>query len=76
MAKGFFNSQEFKGLNLSDEEFIKVAYRTLLNREADEKGLADWTKALAEGVTRDKVLEGFYKSPEFAALCASYGIAP
>ena len=74
VAKGFFGSQEFVNRGLSNSEFVAVAYRTLLDREPDASGYEAWVKALDEGASRKKVLDGFAHSEEFAALCASYGL--
>ena len=72
---GFFGSQEFKNRNLDNTEFVKTAYRAILNREPDPTGLKSWTDALERGKTRDSVLSGFLKSTEFDNLCKEYRIA-
>jgi hypothetical protein len=74
VVKGFINSQEFLNRNLNDEQFVTVAYRTILNREPDTAGLGSWLDALRRGYTRNQVLDGFLKSTEFGVLCAEYGI--
>jgi len=74
VAKGFFFSDEFRAKNLSNEEFVKRAYRTFLGREADTTGLNDWKNRLSRGVSRTEVLNGFIYSTEFANLCKQYGI--
>ena len=72
---GFFGSQEFKNRNLDNTEFVKTAYRAILNREPDPTGLKSWIDALERGKTRDYVLSGFLKSTEFDNLCKEYRIA-
>ena len=74
VVKDFFNSQEFLNRNLTDEQFVTVAYRTILNREPDTAGLESWLDALRRGYTRNQVLDGFLKSTEFGGLCKQYGI--
>ena len=74
LEEGFFFSKEFTNKKLSNEEFVKTAYRTILNREADEKGLKYWTGKLKEGATRRIILSGFVSSKEFTALCKEYKI--
>ena len=74
LVEGFFFSKEFTNKKLSNEEFVKTAYRTILNREADEKGLKYWTGKLKEGATRRSILSGFVSSKEFTALCKEYKI--
>ena len=73
-AHGFFFSDEFKNKNTSNEEYLRVLYRTILNREADEGGLASWKKLLDGGLSRTYIFHGFCESPEFTELCKSYGI--
>ena len=74
VVKDFFNSQEFLNRNLNDEQFVTVAYRTILDREPDTAGLESWLDALRRGYTRNQVLDGFLKSTEFGGLCKQYGI--
>ena len=72
---GFFHSQEFLNKNLSNEEYVKVLYRTFLGREYDAAGLADWTGKLNSGAkSRDEVLRGFSDSVEFANIMRQYGL--
>lgn len=71
---GFFHSKEFTNKNLSDEEYVKVLYRTFLGREYDETGLKYWLDVLQKGKSRDDVLLGFANSKEFAAIKMTYGI--
>ncbi|MBO4637862.1 MAG: DUF4214 domain-containing protein [Clostridiales bacterium] len=73
-ARGFFFSNEFTGQNVSNEEFVNRLYRTFMGREADEAGFSAWVGQLNEGVSRETVFNGFAESPEFARICASYGI--
>ena len=70
---GFFHSQEFLNKNLNDVEYIKVLYRTFLNREYDSAGLAYWRVQMENGKSRDDVLKGFANSQEFANLKKQYG---
>ncbi|MBO4637829.1 MAG: DUF4214 domain-containing protein [Clostridiales bacterium] len=73
-ARGFFFSNEFLGQNVSNEEYVNRLYRTFMGREADEAGFTAWVAQLNEGVSREAVFNGFAESPEFARICASYGI--
>ncbi len=70
----FVNSDEFVARNTSDEEYIKILYRAVLGREADEGGLQMWKDMLADDWTRDYVMEGLVLSTEFENICNSYGI--
>lgn len=49
---------------LSDEDFLRHAYRVLLLREPDPGGLHSYGRLLAEGQTRDKVLRLLLASDE------------
>ena len=71
---GFLNSQEFLNKNLSNEEYVKVLYRTFLGRECDPDGLADWVRQLDAGKSRDDILPGFANSQEFTSIMAHYGL--
>ena len=74
LARGFFYSQEFVNKNHSNQTFVTLAYRSLLNREPDAAGLAYWTNRLAQGQPRNVIIDGFINSVEFGNLCNSYGI--
>ena len=73
-AYGFVFSDEFKKMNLSDDEYIRVLYRLFLDREADASGLNAWKNELLSGKSRLHIFEGFSDSKEFIELCAKYGI--
>lgn len=74
-GNGFFSSDEFLAKNLSNEEFVKVLYRTFLDREADEAGLAGWVNTLVTGEQdRETILAGFTESDEFKEILESFGL--
>lgn len=75
IAGGFFSSQEFINQNTSNNEFVNIAYKTLLGRDADEAGLNDWETGLDNGQSRTEMLDGFIYSSEFKALANEYGIS-
>ncbi len=70
---GFMHSDEFLAKGLSNEEFVKILYRTFLDRECDPIGLAGWVADLQAGKSRDSIASGFAYSQEFAGIMASYG---
>ena len=72
-AKNFFNSEEFLNKGVSNEEFIKICYRTFLDREAESSGLNYWKKQMS-AYGKDHVLNGFAGSTEFSNLLAKYGL--
>ncbi len=71
-AYGFVFSNEFKGKNYCNEDYVKQLYRAFLGREADSSGLANWVTQLESGKTREEVFNGFAQSNEFKSLCSSY----
>lgn len=74
VAHGFVFSQEFMNRNTSNEEFVKIMYRTFLDREYDQPGLEDWVDQLNAGVDREQVFHGFAESAEFHNLMQAYGV--
>ena len=74
VAENFINSQEFVNKNLSNEEYVKVLYRTFMGREYDQGGLDAWVSVLDSGTSRLDVLHGFSRSPEFSNIMAEYGL--
>ena len=71
---GFFHSNEFLNRNMKNDEFIRILYRTFLNREAEPVGYGYWLGQLSANKTRDEVIKGFAQSKEFNALLDSYGL--
>lgn len=74
IAKGFVHSQEFIGLDMDDTQYLEQLYLALFDRKPDKKGIAAWLEVMDKGITREKVFQGFTKSPEFEAVCKSFGI--
>ncbi|MGN0665798.1 MAG: DUF4214 domain-containing protein [Huintestinicola sp.] len=74
IAQIFVTSSELKNKKLTNREFVKRMYLTMLDRNPDAKGLNHWATALDNGCSYGYVLQGFSKSAEFTKLCQSYGI--
>lgn len=74
VAQGFIFSVEFKNHEYNDIQYVKILYRTMFGREADEGGLNDWLSKLENGMSREYVYRGFAESQEFSNLCNSYGV--
>ncbi|NOQ64221.1 MAG: DUF4214 domain-containing protein [Methyloprofundus sp.] len=74
MAFGFFKSIEFQSLSLSNTAFVHVLYSTVLGREADPEGLNHWAGLLKQGLPKDSILYGFFRSAEFGALAQRAGM--
>ncbi len=74
VAKLFFLSEEYINKNTADEVYVEALYQTFMGRASDEGGKKDWLNRLAGGTSRENVLEGFSKSPEFGKILESYGV--
>jgi len=75
VAKSFMLSNEFKSLygspeTLSDDAFLNVLYRNVLDRDPDTEGKVYWMNELARGVPRENVLASFSESTENMAVVA------
>ena len=71
---GFFFSPEFIKKKVSDENFVKAAYRSMFDREGDANGIKNWVAKLTKKYSRKEILAGFIASAEFTKLCGKYGI--
>ncbi len=75
VAKFFYDSNEMKDLNLSDEEFVNRTYKTFFDREPDDEGKSYWLGEMREkGRLREQVFYGFAMSDEFKGVCKDYGV--
>ncbi len=64
---GFFHAPEFLSRHSSNEQYLSILYRALLNREPDPSALDAFVSQLQAGrLTRDDILDIFLDSPEFA----------
>ena len=76
VSREFILSDEFMGLNLSDEEFVARLYNAFFGREGDPEGTAHWLEELKNNKSREEVFNGFAVSDEFKELCRNFGIQP
>lgn len=75
VAQSFIFSEEFISKGLSNEEYVKVLYRTFMGREADGAGLQAWVNTLEQGTEdRESIVMGFSNSVEFAKILYSFGL--
>ncbi len=74
VVRGFLGSEEFIGRQQSDEEFVTTLYSVFFNRVPSASEAANWTAALASGLSRADIIEAFIASPEWAEVCAYYRI--
>jgi subtilisin-like proprotein convertase family protein len=67
ITTGFVNSIEFQARYgvLNNTQFVTLLYNNVLDRAPDSGGLANWVGALAEGATRESIINGFSESQEF-----------
>jgi len=65
MGKVFFNSPEYLSMGKTDEAYVLDLYRTFLNRIPSQPEVDSWLDVLAQGVTRNVVLNFFVFSPEY-----------
>lgn len=75
IANGFFNSSEYVGRGQSNEDFLNTLYQAFFNRAADQGGYQTWLVNLANGATRQNIIDGFSNSQEFENLANQYGIS-
>ena len=70
---GFVNSTEFQSTYgaLDNTQFVTLLYNNVLNRAPDAGGLAAWTTAMTNGMSRAEVVQGFSQSAEFINNTAS-----
>lgn len=74
VAEGFLYSDEFLGKSMTNSGFLNVLYATFFNRTPDEGGKNNWLNAMAAGMSKREVIQGFINSTEWANLCLTYGI--
>ncbi len=75
VAIGFFSSEEYRAMNLDNEEFIRILIHSIFDREVDAEGLAYWMADLNSGATRVEIMTGFFNSEEFKNLAVSFDIS-
>lgn len=71
---GFVFSDEMNKKKLSDEAFVRILYKGILDRTPDDQGVAEWVEVIENGESREHVFEGFVQSPEFTELLNDYGL--
>ena len=68
VAKSILVSPEMDLRSLSDNDFVRVAYLAMMNREPDDNGMAGWIELLNSGGTRTDVVTRMGKSEEFKKI--------
>lgn len=75
VARGFFNSTEFKNKKLSDSDFVTAYYKTILDRTPAQSEINAWAELRHAGLTNDYFIYGFIGSDEFTKICQNAGVA-
>lgn len=70
---GFLHSNEFLNRDLKDLEYVKILYRTYLDREGESTGVSYWLNQL-QTKSRDYVAWGFANSKEFLNILDKYHV--
>jgi len=80
VSVNFVFSIEFVNKGYTNDQFLDFMYRGMMGREPDAAGKAYWLNIMRQYPTvewaRRVVFNGFVSSPEFARLCASFGVRP
>ncbi|MCL4416286.1 MAG: N-acetylmuramoyl-L-alanine amidase [Actinobacteria bacterium] len=71
MIREVITSKQFKDRNLTDEQYVDVLYKAVLDRDPDSDGAAHWLKQL-KTQNRKAVLNAFLSSAEFKSLISQY----
>ena len=72
VAESILGSPEFKGRQLTNEQYIDVLYLGLLGRNADPEGKANFLSLMACGQSRAWVYLQFLGSPEYKSRCENH----
>ena len=62
VAFGFVFSDESKGMSRSDEDFIAMLYRLMLDRDPDADGLANWVSALEQNTAAEIAYDAAFET--------------
>jgi hypothetical protein len=74
VVNGFLNSTEFMDRNLNTEDFVTTLYKVFFNRMPSAAEKNYWMNKLADGMTRNELINAFTNSAEWEATCETAGI--
>ena len=74
VVAGFVTSAEFTARNMSDDEFVALLYKTMFNRAPSDSEKNLWMAALANGASRNAVVNAFVNSAESENAAAAYDL--
>ncbi|SKA87576.1 Beta-N-acetylglucosaminidase [Clostridium sp. USBA 49] len=75
LAEAFLLCPEFINRNVSNDEFIKIIYKSFYNREPNEIDLKSWTNLLNNGYTRRRLIASIVYTDEFKNNITKYKIS-
>lgn len=67
-------SQEFVGINLSDQAYVTALYKVFFDRSPDTQGLNNWVGVLQSGTSREDLVRTFTTTQEWHNICSYYGL--
>ena len=74
VANEFFESDEFKAMQLSDSDYIDILYATCMDRTGDDAGKSTWLTKLSSSESRSDVRKFFLSCDEFKKIMEKSGI--
>jgi len=73
MAYNFLNSPEWLNRGTNNTEYVTTLYKTFLQRDPESAGLTYYLNILANGTSRNSLLDNFVNSPEFDTFMKNLG---
>ena len=74
VAEALISSNEFQNKGYSNETYVRKLYLALLERNAGESEVSEWTEKMETGVSRTYILAQISGSAEFKNICNNYKI--
>lgn len=76
VAAAFYSSDEYRGRNLNDDQFVESLYEALLDRIPSAAEKAGWVNAIAGGKSREAVFGAFIASAEYKNVATRDTVIP
>lgn len=74
VAEFFVFSDEVIQKKQTDENYIKMLYKSFMGRNADDNGINYWLSALKAGMSKRQVFDFFATCDEFKEILATFGL--
>lgn len=74
IVKTIIESDEFKNLELSDEEYIKIISKICLDENLSNEEINKYAEQLISGTNRNELLKAFMNNNKFTEKCKKYEI--